>query len=357
MTRFTIDEKMDDPLVSSPAQLSLVRPELKRKLLLLLTLFLFASGLCFAILHSIVSTVVFLSIVAAGFIIPLTMALFVLHPIRTRPQHTPATFGIAAWEEVSFRSSDQIELRGWFILPDPNGDGATLVFAHGLGGNRGQLLHDAAVLVAKGYGALLFDLRNHGTSGGTITTLGYAEADDVQNAFAYLLTRREVNPEKIGLVGYSMGGAAALRAAVQLPQVKAVVAESTYNSLEDNIASGVLTQTGLPAFPFALFMLWLGERLTGLKIHQVRPIDDVLRIAPRPVLLVHGAKDHMVHAFNSIKLYNATEGPRGLYILPNIRHAELSSVDPNEFATRVTGFLDWAVRGIERRKTPRANHF
>ncbi|MBI5031509.1 MAG: alpha/beta fold hydrolase [Chloroflexi bacterium] len=356
MTRFAIDENMDDALVHSTGNFSLVRFNLQRTLLTLLTLFLFASGLVFTALYSIALTLIFLSIIAAGFIIPLTMALFVLHPLRSQPHHTPDTFGIDHWEEISFSSSDQVELRGWFVPPDPKGDGATLVFAHGLGGNRGQLLHDAAVLIAKGYGALLFDLRNHGTSGGAITTLGFAEADDVQSAFEYLVARREVNPERIGFVGYSMGGAAALRAAAHLPQVKAVVAESTYASLEDNIASGTIAQTGLPAFPFALFMLWLGEKLTGLKIHQVRPIDDVIRIAPRPVLFVYGAKDHMVQVLNSIKLYNAAQGPSGLYILPNIRHAELSSADPHEFATRVTGFLDWAVRGTERRSSPRASH-
>lgn len=352
MTRLVLNERAPELPIPSTVkfQRSLTMANLKRGILILLTFMLFAMGLTIAALQSINLVIVFILVIAIGFILPLTMALFVLHPLRTQPHHTPATFGIEQWEEVTFFAPDRVELRGWFIPPDPQSDGATLVFLHGLGGNRGQMLHDAAVLIAKGYGALLFDLRNHGTSGSAITTFGYLEADDAQSAFEYLLTRPEVNPERIGLVGYSMGGAAALRAAVRIPQIKAVVAESTYTSLEDNIATGMISQTGLPAFPFALFMLWLGEQLTGLRIEQLRPIDDVARIAPRPVLFVHGAQDRMVQVSNSIKLYDAAQGPRGLYVIPSISHAELSSAEPEEFALRVTGFLDWAIRGIDRRK-------
>ena len=308
-----------------------------------------------AYIDSWVWVVLFLLIIAIGFAVPYALAMLILHPRRTQPQSTPARFGIEHWEEVGFCSPDGIQLRGWFIPPDPQGDGAALVFVHGLGGNRGQKLPDAAALVAKGYGALLFDLRNHGTSGNAVTTLGYLEADDVQSAVEYLQRRPEVNSERIGLIGYSMGGAAALRAAARLPRIKAVVAESTFTSLEDNIAKGMIPQTGLPSFPFVPFMLWLGERLTGLQIQHVRPIDDVIRVSPRPILFVHGTQDRTVQMSNSVKLYEAAQSPKGLYLVPHVSHAEVSSAEPHEFACRISGFLDWAVRGIERRQRPRVS--
>ena len=356
MTRLTLDERVSEsPIHTSIKFPSLALPKRRRELGILLTIFLFLSGLTFAALQSPNLAIIFLLIMITGFIIPSVLALLVLHPVRTQPQHTPATFGIEHWEDVSFFAPDHVALHGWFIPPDAQKDGATLIFVHGLGGNRGQMLHEAAVLIAKGYGALLFDLRNHGTSDSAITTFGYVEADDVQSAFEYLLTRSQVNRDRIGVVGYSMGGAAALRAAARIPQIKAVVAESTYASLEDNVATGMISQTGLPAFPFAPFMLWLGERLTGLQLKQLRPIDEVARLAPRPVLFVHGARDHTVQMANSIKLYHAAEGPSGLYLVPQVRHAGLSAAVPEEFAIRVTGFLDWAVRGIDRRARPRNN--
>jgi dipeptidyl aminopeptidase/acylaminoacyl peptidase len=188
-------------------------------------------------------------------------------------------------------------------------------------------LNEAVLLTTKGYSAMLFDLRNHGWSDGNLSTLGYYEAEDVQGAVTYLRSRPEVNPERIGLIGHSMGGVAVLRAAVHLPRVKVVVAESAFASSEDNIAQGMIARTGLPPFLFAPSMVWLGERIRDLRITQICPIDDVALIAPRPVLLVHGEPDTTVRVSNS---------------------AKLSSTEPQEFSRRVSGFGDWGVRSIER---------
>jgi dipeptidyl aminopeptidase/acylaminoacyl peptidase len=294
-----------------------------------------------------------LSIAAFAVGVPYWWARTILHPARTSPQLTPADFGIPRWDGVCFNSTDGVQLHGWFIPPQPSSDGATAVFVHGLGGNRGDLLHEAAMLIAKGYGALLFDLRNHGSSLGNVSTLGFYEANDVRGAVNYLLSRPEVNSERIALIGHSMGGVAVLRAAAHLPQIKAVVAESAFTSLEDNIAQGVIAKTGLPPFPFAPLMVWLGERITGLRMNQLRPIDDVALIAPRPVLFVHGEQDTMVRVSNSVKLFQACHQPKGLYVIARASHAQLSLVEPQEFSQRVFGFLDWAVRGIERREHPR----
>jgi cephalosporin-C deacetylase-like acetyl esterase len=147
-----------------------------------------------------------LGVVAAGAWLAHAKAMGLVHPGRTQPVCTPADRGVVRWEDVRFSSADNLQLAGWFIPPDPRGDGATLIFLHGLGGNRGEFLDEAAMLTEHGYGALLLDMRNHGQSQGTVTTLGYAEVEDVRGAVAYLLARPEVNPQRIGLVGSSMGG-------------------------------------------------------------------------------------------------------------------------------------------------------
>ena len=130
-----------------------------------------------------------------------------VHPARTQPEQTPADYGLQSWEEVSFPTQDGLQLAGWFIPPANDMDGATIIYVHGLGSNRGDLLEQAALLSNQGFGALLFDLRNHGKSQGEITTLGYMESKDVRAAVDYLLSRSDVNPHRIGLVGISMGGA------------------------------------------------------------------------------------------------------------------------------------------------------
>jgi fermentation-respiration switch protein FrsA (DUF1100 family) len=195
-----------------------------------------------------------------------------------------------------------------------------------------------------GYGALLFDFRAHGESEGTLSTLGYAEVEDLRGAVAYLLTRPEVNGERIGVVGHSMGGAVALRGAARIPEIRAVVAQSAYTSVEENVGTAVRAFMRLPPCLFARLVAWFGERETGLEIRQVRPIDDVARISPRAVLIVQGAEDHAVPPENGIRLYEAAGQPKEFYLVPGAGHGGFMRVAPEEFEERVVGFLDRYLR-------------
>jgi len=270
-------------------------------------------------------------------------AMALVHPGRSQPAHTPADRGVEHWEEVRFETPDDLQLAGWFVPPDPQSDGAILIFVHGLGGNREEFLDEAAMLAGHGYGALLFDLRNHGQSEGTITTLGYTEVDDVRGAVAYLLTRPEVNPERIGLVGSSMGSAVAIRATTRIPGIRAVVAQSAFSSLEENVQQGTRALTGLP-LPLAPLVIWFGEREAGIRLRQVRPIDDVGHIAPRAIMFIHGEQDPVVDVSNSLQLYEAAREPKALVLIPNAAHGGLMDADPQEYERRVVGFLDAHMR-------------
>ena len=271
-------------------------------------------------------------------------AMVLVHPGRNQPTRTPADLGVATWEEVRFSSADGLQLAGWFIPPGLQSDGATLIHVHGLGSHRGELLNQAAMLASHGYGGLLLDLRNHGESEGTVTTLGYAEVEDVRGAVAYLLTRPKVDRERIGLVGRSMGGAVVVRAAARIESVRAVVVQSSYSSLEDNIREGARAVTGLPPFPFAPLLIWFGEREAGLKIRDVRPIDDLDEIAPRAILFIHGERDPAIHVSNSLRMYQAASEPKELFLVPGAGHGGLMAADPAEFERRVVGFLERHLR-------------
>ena len=103
---------------------------------------------------------------------------------------TPAELGLA-FEAVEFAAPDGIVLRGWF-LPGAGQEGpeaATIIFAHGFRGNRlepGVPALGDPPFVSAGFNVLMFDFRNHGESGGSVTTLGYHEVKDVFSAVRWL---------------------------------------------------------------------------------------------------------------------------------------------------------------------------
>jgi fermentation-respiration switch protein FrsA (DUF1100 family) len=264
-------------------------------------------------------------------------AMWLVHPGRSTPHRTPDDVGIVQWREVDFQSEDGLSLSAWVV---PTQNSATVILVHGHGGNRAQLLDEAAMLVEGGYGALLIDLRNSGSSEDSLTTMGYLEVLDVGGALAFLSAQPENDPERIGLLGHSMGGATAILAAVRHPEIKAVIAESTFTSVEDNISDSFQALTGLPPFPFAPLVVWFGEREAGVDISQVSPLDGIEAISPRAVFIVHGELDELIPVRNAHQLYAAAGEPKELYVIPNADHGGLPQAQPEAYRERIVGFFD-----------------
>ncbi|MDH4138884.1 MAG: alpha/beta fold hydrolase, partial [Anaerolineae bacterium] len=262
-----------------------------------------------------------------------------VRPHRAPMTSTPAERGLP-FEPVTFISGDGLRLAGWYI---PSHNGATIILCHGLGDNRVGMLPRAALLAEHGYGSFLFDFRAHGESEGEMVTYGYAESDDVLAAVDYLLSRPDVDPERIGILGGSLGAATAIRAAAHSTRLKAVVAESAFTSLEDEVASSFKAFSGLPAFPVAPLTVAFAQWQTGLRISEVRPVDDIPAIAPRPVFIIHGTDDDLIPAEQGLRLYEAAGEPKELWMVGGMGHESALGILPDEYERRVIGFFDKAL--------------
>lgn len=267
-----------------------------------------------------------------------------VHPPRERLSLTPDELGLV-YEEVSFFTSDGLQLSGWF-LPSRQGR-AAVILGHGFTRSRQELLDVAAMLQRNCYNVLLFDWRAHGESEGERTTFGYKEVQDVAAALDFVSSRHEVDPERIGVLGKSLGGAIAIRAAADLPQLKAVVSDSPFPSLQDSIEVGVRRRGPLGAWPLRPLATFLGTRTLGVDPDWVRPIDDIGEISPRPVLIMHGGRDELVPPDTGERLYAAADEPKFLWYAPDAAHVELSAQYPAEYEARVVTFFDTALKDVD----------
>ena len=273
-----------------------------------------------------------LSLLAFGLYLPYINAYGFVHAVRHVADRSPRT----SYQNVQFITSDGLTLKGWYIPPR---NGALVIFVHGKNGNRAGFVDEAEFISAAGYGVLLFDLRNHGESDGNVTTLGLYEVRDVEAAVTF--ARQTAEPDlPVALFGHSMGAATVLLAAVNIPEVRAVIAESAYTSVEDNIAEGMRGLIGLPPFPFAPLIVFFGERESGVKISSVRPLDVVGQISPRALMFIHGELDDLILVENSRRLYAAAREPKELYLLPNAGHSGFLQAAPEEYPRRILAFLE-----------------
>jgi fermentation-respiration switch protein FrsA (DUF1100 family) len=231
------------------------------------------------------------------------------------------------YQEIELYTSDGIRLAAWYTPPQ---NGALILVAHGYGDRRSE---DFYSLFAKhGYGVLAWDFRGHGTSGGNLVTLGYLEVLDVEAALDFALTRPDV--EHIGGWGGSMGGVTMIRATAEHPEIEALVIDSPFATLEDELDLRI---------PFPLLnplIRFFAERETGLQLDLVRPVDDIGLISPRPVFIIQGMSDTMVPLDSAQHLYDAAGEPRQLWTEPDAPHMNMYSYYRTRYTKRVIKFFD-----------------
>lgn len=236
------------------------------------------------------------------------------------------------YEDVSFRTSDGLLLRGWW-LPHP-GASRTIVTLTGYFGTRSDTIGIGSALWRRGANVLLFDYRGRGTSDPHISTLGYYETLDALAAVDYAARRAPDVP--LGVVGYSMGASVAILAAARDTRIAAVVADSPFASQRRVLRRHFLRRTWLPTVPFFPLVL----RFLPYDVGEVEPIREIGTITPRAVLLIHGTADTVTDPRDSDTLYGRAGRPRELWLLPGVAHCGAYFADRDAYVERVQGFLE-----------------
>jgi hypothetical protein len=95
--------------------------------------------------------------------------------------------------------------------------------------------------------------------------------------------------------------------------VKVVIAESAYATFVDNAPRLTVSFARLPDY-MAPLVLWQAGQLAGVNPHEIRPIDVVAELAPRPILIIHGEQDATVRVNNSRHLYETAEQSKEGYL-------------------------------------------
>lgn len=194
---------------------------------------------------------------------------------------TPASVGLEAFSEVSFRSEDAVPLKAWWVPAGDGANGRAAILVHGWHGSRSesQLLATAKIYHQAGYAVLLPSLRAHGGSGGERVSMAEEEPRDVRGAISWL-KERDYGPDQIVLHGWSMGAATVLRAAPGTGVV-GVVEESGFADLRV-FAGPLAPSTALFAEPFF-----------GFDLAVVRPGEQAaaLREEGAPLFVIHSTTD------------------------------------------------------------------
>jgi uncharacterized protein len=270
----------------------------------------------------------------------------VLHPANLNPERreeAAQAFQRTSATRVDFtvRAQDGAELRGWKVVPrSANGDWVLLF--HGVSDNRTGDLGHAEFLLRHGYSIVMMDSRAHGKSGGDMATYGWTERYDT-----VAITDALCGSEKVRHLyahGVSMGAAIALQSAAVEPRIAAVSAEDPFASLRevtyDYAGLDVSPFLGKTLFrPASIFAIRAVARTGGFDPDEFSP-QKAVALRPFPVLLICGTNDHRIPCRHAQAIYNATAGPKELWIVQGAGHASALGQSPTEYENRVVHFFD-----------------
>ncbi len=253
---------------------------------------------------------------------------------------TPADLGVPH-ESLETRTRDGLRLLAWYL---PGVRDAAVVVSGGHRGRAGDVLGVSAALQRAGFHVVVYGWRGTPGSDPAAHTLGVFERRDLQAAVDAVEARLGNVP--VGLLGYSLGGAVSLVVAAEDQRVRAVCADSAFSDPGAVLADGVERVLRIPGAvltaPVAAAVAWR----TGARLADFSPRAVVDRIAPRPLLLIHGDRDQAVPAVHARQLYEAALEPKELWLVPGAGHVGAYFADRDHYLQRILSFFDGALGGL-----------
>lgn len=256
----------------------------------------------------------------------------VLHPVKFPPTGNFLHENNIEYQDIELSTEDGLSLSAWYTPPK---NGAVILIAHGYNDNRPESLY--AMFVKHDYGVLAWDFRAHGDSEGDFSSLGYYEQFDVKAALDFALAQEGV--EAIGAWGGSMGASTVLLTASERTEIKAVVADSAYPSLNDVLKLNMPIEFLNPLVKF------LSESQMDGKIEDVNVEKVIGKISPRAVFIIDGWQGSAILMNSSYRLYDSANEPKQIWVEDGVPHLGTYTRHPNRYENRVINFFDeWLLK-------------
>jgi pimeloyl-ACP methyl ester carboxylesterase len=252
---------------------------------------------------------------------------------RVPHRRDPAALGVA-FETVRIPTAGGKMLHGWWI-PSGGPSAPCVVLVHGWGRNVERMLPYVELLHPARYDLLAFDARHHGSSDADDYATMLKFSEDIRAAVTCAIGR---GAPRVGVLGLSVGGSAAIHAASCDPRITAVATVGAFADPSDARATiGRHWWILAPGLPLAFR---LTERRIGFRFRAVAP-ERVIGEARARFLLIHGTEDVVVPVSNARRLAAAAGAAAQTWVVPGRGHS-----DPHrerEMAARLTSFFGEAL--------------
>ncbi len=250
----------------------------------------------------------------------------------SRPANAEIERPSAPARTIRLVASDNIPIEGSF-WPDARADAPAVLLLHGIDGSRLQVARHARWLNGLGYAVLAIDFRGHGRSGAVRRSFGLDEARDAAAALAFLRSGAPRRP--VGVIGISLGGAAALLGEEGPLPVQAMVLQAVYPDLRTAISNRITRIAGWRIAAIGEPLLSYQSLLRyGVSSARIAPRDRIGRVRA-PLLIIGGTADRSTTIADTRALDAAAPAAKETWLIDGADHDAISALWSEEYRNRI----------------------
>lgn len=241
-------------------------------------------------------------------------------------------FPLQNYKTIKIKGKKETEC--WYIKT-PKAKGTVIIF-HGYSGKKSSMIDKSDEFIKLGYNTLLVDFMGSGGSQGNQTTIGFKEANQVQNCYNYIRNRGEKN---IYLFGTSMGAVAILKAINDSPiSPRAILLECPFGTMYKTVCARFKAMN-IPKFPMASLLVFWGGVQNGFWAFSHNP-ETYAKNINCPVLLMYGEKDNRVSKDEINAIFYNLNNKKELKLYANAGHENYLIKYKKEWSKNVMSFLE-----------------
>ena len=262
----------------------------------------------------------------------------------THPKPKPLEFNpnqiSQEYEDVNFPSRfDNLNIEGWFFKSGQSDEAIILV--SGSDQNRIDPGYGSDLvakdLLSYGFNVLLFDFRGRGNSDYAIYSIGAFEKYDLAGAYDFLKEKGFAD-KKIGIVSISLGAGTSILALPLIPEVGAIVLDSSYSDINKLVERELPGRSGLPKI-FSWGINFWARIVYDIKFNEMIPEKILKNYPDKELLLIHGNNDKYIPLEDSVELQRSS--PKSdLWVVAEAGHVKAYKTKPQEYIKRITDYFN-----------------
>jgi fermentation-respiration switch protein FrsA (DUF1100 family) len=245
------------------------------------------------------------------------------------------------FESLDFQSKDGTRLHGWFFPVSSAWKGpakGTIIQFHGNAENMTSHFASLFWVIDAGYNFFTFDYRGYGGSDGSPSQKGLNEDANAAVEFIAKKVARTGSSKDLVLYGQSLGGAVLMRAYRDIranealhDRVRALVIESSFYSYKA-IGRSLLARTWLTFLFQPLAYVLVSDEFS--------PEDDIAKISPTPLLVIHGQEDPVIPFSFGENIFKRAKEPKTFWKIEQGHHIDTMSRHQGAYREKLIQFLD-----------------